>query len=164
MAMANLSYRLRIGRNAQACGPAYGKARSIWSRAHGRSRTGTPVGPREFQPSSEARAIHRRGCNAGGIFDATANLRSYRDRASQAIPHFIEVYVDSPLEVCMKRDPKGIYRQAREGKFPHVPGVGVAYEPPESPDVVIHGDREDADDAARRIVRILVSKGFVAQP
>ena len=50
------------------------------------------------------------------IFDATANKRAYRDRASQEIPRFLEVYVDTPLEVCMQRDPKGIYAKARRGK------------------------------------------------
>ena len=49
------------------------------------------------------------------IFDATANLRAYRDRARQQIPRFLEVYVDTPLEVCMRRDPKGIYRDGRRG-------------------------------------------------
>jgi len=42
------------------------------------------------------------------IIDATANLRAYRDRARQQIPCFMEIYVDTPLEVCMRRDPKGI--------------------------------------------------------
>jgi adenylylsulfate kinase len=98
------------------------------------------------------------------IFDATANLRSYRERARRMIPAFIEVYVDSPLEVCIQRDPKGIYRKAREGKADHVPGLGAAYEPPEKPDVVVHGDREDADAAAGRILHLLVGRGWVAKP
>jgi adenylyl-sulfate kinase len=95
------------------------------------------------------------------IFDATANLRTYRDRARESIPHFIEVYVDSPLEVCMQRDPKGIYRKAREGKADHVPGLGAVYEPPEKPEVVVHGDREDSDAAAKRIVEYLEARGML---
>jgi adenylylsulfate kinase len=91
------------------------------------------------------------------VFDATANLRRYRDRARQSIPHFVEVYVDSPLEVCVQRDPKGIYRKAREGKADHVPGVGAVYEAPENPDVVVHGDREDADAGATRIIERVLS-------
>ena len=95
------------------------------------------------------------------IFDATANRRSYRDRARLAIRPFIEVYVDSPLEVCIQRDPKGIYRKAREEKTNTVPGLGAAYEPPENPDVVVHGDREDVNEAAGRIVQVLKEKGYV---
>ena len=50
------------------------------------------------------------------IFDATANRRVYRDHARNQIRRFIEVYVNTPLEVCMARDPKGIYRKARDGE------------------------------------------------
>ncbi len=95
------------------------------------------------------------------VFDATANLRSYRERARQVIPRFLEVYVDSPLEVCIQRDPKGIYRKAQEGKAQHVPGLGAVYEPPRSPEVVVHGDREDADQGAQRIIHLLLRQGFV---
>ena len=94
------------------------------------------------------------------IFDATANRRSYRDRARREIPRFIEVFVDSPLEICMRRDPKGIYRKARAGKATEVPGIQAVYEPPERAEVVVHGDR-DPDEAARKIIDVLAGKGFL---
>ena len=90
------------------------------------------------------------------VFDATANRRSYRDRARQQIDRFLEIYVECPLETCMRRDPKGIYRKAREGKATDVPGLQAVYEPPEHPDLVIHGDRDDPADAAQRIVALLI--------
>lgn len=96
------------------------------------------------------------------IFDATANRRIYRDRARQEITQFLEVYVDTPLEVCTARDPKGIYRAAGHGAAASVPGLQRAYEPPLNPDVVIHGDSEAADEAAARIVRALAGKGYLA--
>jgi adenylylsulfate kinase len=95
------------------------------------------------------------------IFDATANRRSYRDRARQQIPQFIEVFVDCPLEICIRRDPKGIYRKAQQGEALHVPGLQTRYEPPVNPAVVVNGDRDDPEDAARRIVELLFSKGYV---
>jgi adenylylsulfate kinase len=95
------------------------------------------------------------------IFDATANRRGYRDRARRSIPGFIEVYVDCPLPVCESRDPKGIYRRAREGKAPNVPGIQADYEPPLDPDLVVRGDTEKPDEAARRIVTLLVRKGYL---
>jgi adenylylsulfate kinase len=97
------------------------------------------------------------------IFDATANLRAYRDQARQQIPRFIEVFVDSPLATCIQRDPKGIYRKAREGQASHVPGVQAPYEPPLSPEVVIHGDRDDPAEAASRVIAVLVEKGFIGK-
>lgn len=96
------------------------------------------------------------------IFDATANRRAYRSRAREQIARFIEVFVDCPLEVCAARDPKGIYRMAREGKASHVPGVQTAYEPPENPDVVIHGERENPKEAAGRIVDVLRTRGYLS--
>ena len=96
------------------------------------------------------------------IFDATANRRVYRDRARQEIPNFVEVYVQTPLEVCMARDPKGIYRAGEEGAASSVPGLQAAYEPPLNPDLVIYGDREAPNEAARRIVTALIGKGYLS--
>jgi adenylylsulfate kinase len=96
------------------------------------------------------------------IFDATANRRSYRARARHQIPRFAEVFVDCPLDVCIRRDPKGIYRKAREGNASHVPGVQTVYEPPEGPDIVIPGDQDDPREAARRVIDVLVNKGFLS--
>jgi adenylylsulfate kinase len=97
------------------------------------------------------------------IFDATANRRDYRNRARTQIARFIEVFVDTPLEVCARRDPKGIYRMAREGKASHVPGLQASYEPPENPDIVIDGEHEAPHDAARRIIGVLKTRGFLQQ-
>jgi adenylylsulfate kinase len=55
------------------------------------------------------------------IFDATANRRAYRAGARVAIERFVEVYVDCPLDVCIGRDPKGIYRKAQVGQASTVP-------------------------------------------
>lgn len=93
------------------------------------------------------------------IFDATANRRAYRDRARREIARFIEVYVDVPLSTCMARDPKGIYRSAVAGEATNVPGLQDPYEPPESPDVIVHGDNPESD--ARRIVDKLVGDGYL---
>jgi adenylylsulfate kinase len=95
------------------------------------------------------------------IFDATANLRVYRDRARQQISRFVEVFVDCPLETCMRRDPKDIYRKARVGEANHVPGLQSPYEPPLNPDLVVRGDSDDPVSAAEKIVAVLVRKGFI---
>jgi adenylylsulfate kinase len=95
------------------------------------------------------------------IFDATANRRSYRERARQLIPRFLEVFVDCPLEVCIQRDPKGIYRKARLGAAEHVPGMQTRYEPPQNPAIVVRGDQDDPEDAARRIIELLRARGDI---
>lgn len=90
------------------------------------------------------------------VFDATANLRRYRDAARGRIARFAEVYVDTPLEVCRQRDPKGLYRKAQA-----MPGVGAPYEPPLSPERTVHGDRGTAADGALAILSFLEKQGWI---
>jgi len=86
------------------------------------------------------------------VFDATANRRAYRDAARAQIARFAEVFVDTPLDVCAARDPKGLYRAARAGKSATLPGVQAAYEPPFAPELVVQGDRGTAHGSAADIV------------
>jgi adenylylsulfate kinase len=95
------------------------------------------------------------------IFDATANRRAWRNEARRQIPNFVEVFVDVPLETCIERDPKGIYRSAAAGHASDVPGMQAKYEPPESPELVIDGARESPLEAARRIVAFLKSRALL---
>jgi adenylylsulfate kinase len=95
------------------------------------------------------------------IFDATANRREYRGRVRQQIDQFLEVYVECPLEVCMARDPKSIYSQARQGTATNVPGMQAAYEPPGKPDLLVRGDTDRPAAAAARIVEKLAEKGYL---
>jgi adenylylsulfate kinase len=96
------------------------------------------------------------------ILDATANRRAYRTAAREEIERFIEVYVDCPLEVCIGRDPKGIYRKAQSGQASTVPGMQASYERPEHPDVVVSGSG-DATEAARTILRTLEHRGYICR-
>ncbi len=95
------------------------------------------------------------------LFDATANRRAYRDLARQQIPRFLELYVDSSLETCVDRDPKGIYRQARCGGANTVPGIQTEYEAPERADLIVHGDRESPEAWAGRLITKLVERGYL---
>jgi adenylylsulfate kinase len=92
--------------------------------------------------------ITRSGMNV--IFDATASQRDYRDRARSLIQKFVEVYVNCPLEVCMKRDPKGIYGRALSGKATTVPGVQASYEPPLQPEVTLNC--QDPPEAGANVI------------
>lgn len=96
------------------------------------------------------------------VFDATANRRAYRDAARAEIERFAEVFVDTPLEVCAARDPKGLYRAAREGRSATLPGVQAAYEPPLAPELVVHGDRGTPAQAAGAIEAWLEQHGWLA--
>jgi adenylylsulfate kinase len=95
------------------------------------------------------------------IFDATANRRAYRAGARGAIERFVEVYVDCPLDVCIGRDPKGIYRKAQSGQASTVPGLQASYEAPEHDDVIVSGHDESPETGSHAIVRELEDKGYL---
>ena len=71
-------------------------------------------------------------------------------RAARALfdeQDFLEVFVDTPLDVCIARDPKGLYAKAREGKIPNMSGLGQEYEAPSHPDVYLDGELPVTDNA-----------------
>jgi adenylylsulfate kinase len=94
------------------------------------------------------------------IVDATAPRREHRDRARRLIPRFLEVFVDTPLELCEQRDPKGLYRASREGHAPHLPGAGEPYEEPDRPDLVISSSSSPGE-AVGSLWRLLHERGFL---
>jgi bifunctional enzyme CysN/CysC len=64
---------------------------------------------------------------------------------------FTEVYVDTPLEVCEARDPKGLYARARGGEIKNFTGIDSPFEPPEKPDMVLHGARHSPAEMADQL-------------
>src|SRR5215207_2755632 len=105
--------------------------------------------------------VARLMADAGMVSIASLVSPAHHDRALARDLHaaaglpFIEVYVDTPVEICEQRDPKGLYARARAGKLLDFTGVSAPYEVPEHPDVRIRGAEEDATDAARRIAAAL---------
>ncbi len=76
------------------------------------------------------------------IVSLVSPFRADRDAARGLFAEgdFVEVYVDTPVEVCAARDTKGLYAKARAGQIPNMTGVGQGYEPPAAPEVVVAGD------------------------
>lgn len=68
---------------------------------------------------------------------------------------FIEIYVDTPLEVCEERDVKGLYAKARRGEIKNFTGIDSAYEVPETAEIVLPGAEEPSEDLADEVVKIL---------
>ena len=65
---------------------------------------------------------------------------------------FIEVFVDAPIEICIKRDPKGLYAKARAGRALHVTGIDSPYEPPLRPEIHLRTTEASADLLAERLI------------
>ncbi|MFZ4984680.1 MAG: adenylyl-sulfate kinase [Blastocatellia bacterium] len=83
-------------------------------------------------------------------------FKADRDLARQLFqPHeFIEVWVRTPLEVCVARDPKGLYQKARDGSLPNLTGIGQEYEPPVNPEMILDGTAEIAHNL-EMLVRLI---------
>jgi bifunctional enzyme CysN/CysC len=97
-----------------------------------------------------------------GLVVFVALVSPYRtDRESVAAlfgdGEFMEVYIDTPVEVCAERDPKGLYAKAAAGNLPNMTGMGQAYEVPEHPDVVLHGTG-DLDASVRQLVTAILGE------
>ncbi|KAF2472129.1 adenylyl sulfate kinase [Lindgomyces ingoldianus] len=74
---------------------------------------------------------------------------------------FIEVFVDIPLEIAEQRDPKGLYKKAREGKIPEFTGISAPYEEPENAEITIKSAEKSVEEAVQEIVEYLDSKGLL---
>jgi len=74
---------------------------------------------------------------------------------------FIEVFIDTPLEICESRDPKGLYKKARNGEIPNFTGISSPYEAPKNAEILIKNDGIDAEEAAGIVVEYLSAKGYL---
>lgn len=74
---------------------------------------------------------------------------------------FVEVYVSTPLEVCERRDPKGIYQKARRGEIPNFTGISAPYEEPEAPELTLDTSHRTVEDASDDITGFLRAHGVL---
>lgn len=98
--------------------------------------------------------------NDAGLITLTAFISPYisdRQNARDIIgtDNFIEIYVSTPLEECEKRDVKGLYKKARDGKIPNFTGIGSPYQPPEHPEITIDTTGYTVEEAAEYIIDAL---------
>ncbi len=86
-------------------------------------------------------------------------FRRERDLARELIgpENFIEIFVDTPLEICEQRDVKGLYKKAREGKIPNMTGVNSPYEAPLAPDVTVRTQETPLAESVRALRELLES-------
>lgn len=91
------------------------------------------------------------------IVSLISPMASDRSRAKESAPtgRFLEVFVNAPVEVCEKRDPKGLYARARSGKLQQFTGVSAPYEAPESPDIELRTDKMSVDACVNLIIERL---------
>ncbi len=91
-------------------------------------------------------------------------FRAERQMARELIApgEFIEIYVDTPLEICERRDPKGLYKKARRGELQNFTGLDLPYEPPTDPELIVDAASDNADELADRIINFMQQRGMLS--
>jgi len=124
-----------------------------------------------FSPEDREENIRRIGEVAklftdAGMIAITSFISPYRkdrDANRELLPEgeFIEVYVKAPLDVCEKRDPKGLYKKARAGVIPEFTGISAPYEESEDPEIIIDTDKLSVEESANKIIDYLRKKKII---
>ncbi len=101
-----------------------------------------------------------------GLIVLTAFISPFqedRDMVRELIDdgEFLEVYIDTPLDICESRDPKGLYKKARNGDIPNFTGISSPYEAPNKAEIHIKTDRISIEESAEEIVAYLQNKGYL---
>ncbi len=121
--------------------------------------------------------IRRIGCVAqllvsSGLIALTAFVSPYRrdrQRVREWVERhgnagdFVEVFVDTPLDVCESRDPKGLYKLAREGKIANFTGISDPYESPQSPELHLDAARRAPEELASQVVDELIRRQIIGR-
>lgn len=91
-------------------------------------------------------------------------FRAEREMARDLVApgEFIEIFVNTPLEACERRDPKGLYKKARRGELRNFTGLDSPYEPPSKPELVLDALNESAHELADRVIDFMHQCGFLS--
>lgn len=94
---------------------------------------------------------------------AISPFREDRQKARELFPRgsFWEIYVECPLDVCQKRDPKGLYSQAKQGQISNFTGLTSPYEPPLSPEIVLESGKFDVQSCSMQVINALIKKRII---
>lgn len=86
--------------------------------------------------------------------------REVRIKARNEISNFVEIYVRCPLDVLIKRDPKGLYKKALAGEITNLTGLQAPYEEPLTPEIIIDTNEQTVDESVKTILDYLTSRGL----
>ena len=103
-----------------------------------------------------------------GLIVSTAFISPFAtDRAMAAEKlspgEFLEVYIDTPIEICEQRDPKGLYKKARSGEIKDFTGISSGYDIPVAPQIHVKTDKNSIEGCAGQIISYLIEHGFISK-
>ena len=101
-----------------------------------------------------------------GVITLTAFISPFSDdrnrvKSLMTQSEFIEIFVDCSIDVCEKRDTKGLYKKARKGEVANFTGISSPYEPPENPDLVVDTGSQTLDESAKLVMNLLIDRGII---
>lgn len=101
-----------------------------------------------------------------GVLTLTAFISPYRmdrDMVREMVEdgEFVEIYVKCALAECERRDPKGLYKKARNGEIKGFTGIDAPYEPPQNPELIVETDQESLRESVERVLSYLQEKGYI---
>ena len=100
-------------------------------------------------------------CGGVAITCAISPYREIRDEARKEIGRFVEIYVKCPIEECIKRDVKGLYKRAISGEIANFTGISDPYEEPLKPEITLETNIETMDQSVEKILRVLKKLGYI---
>ena len=106
-----------------------------------------------------ARLLSRNGIIVLATF--ISPFKKQREMVRKQVDNFVEVFVNAPLEVCEKRDAKGMYKKARQGKIKDFTGVSQKYEKPLKPDVELETDKLSVDECVGKVIKYLERRRLI---
>lgn len=89
----------------------------------------------------------------------TEDRQQVRDLMQEG--QFLEVFIDTPLEVCEQRDPKGLYQKARAGEIKHFTGIDSEYQAPVEPEIHVKTANKSIEECAEQVVEQLAQRGYL---
>src|SRR5215470_5836542 len=124
-----------------------------------------------FSPADRTENIRRIGEVAklftdAGVINITAFISPYRSdrdhvRALMAEGDFLEAFVDCPVDVCERRDVKGLYKKARAGEIKEFTGISAPYEPPLNPEITLRTDQLSEDQSIEHLLQYLQRREYI---
>jgi len=93
--------------------------------------------------------------DVGVIASFISPYREIRKHVRNEVTNFIEVYTKCPLDVCIQRDPKGLYKKALNGEIENFTGVSHPYEEPENPEILLKTDKLTVEESVEKVIKKL---------
>lgn len=105
-----------------------------------------------------AKLLNKHGVSC--VIPLLSSSRKVREHARNELTNFNEVYVKCPIDICMKRDPDGLYKKAKNGKESNIVGIHIPYEEPENPEILLETSKQDVESCVRIITNRIKDMGI----